>query len=236
MDTHSSELRVWLAAMSVSVITHSAIIGYFYSYEETLIESQNKAPVSIVHLTLEQVEPEPEQNNTEISNPEPKQSKTRDPESRKPELKPLKSKQSENNTPKRKQPKPAIPEVNKPELKQPEYISDEPLQPAAMSTASISSPVSHDLRNEYFRLLTAHIEAHKYYPRRARNRGIEGIVEISFDLLENGNVTNIQTSGGHRLLRAATKNAIQQSLPLQIPPPFLQLPLEIHFSMRFDLK
>jgi protein TonB len=236
MVIHSSELRVWLAAMSVSVIAHSAIIGYYYFYEETLIESQNKAVVSRVHLTLEQVGPEPEQSNTENNNPEPKQSKARNAKSRKPELKPLESKKSVNNTPEWKQPRPAITEVNKPELKQPESIADEPLQLAAMSTAPISSLVSDDLRKEYFRLLTAHIEAHKYYPRRARNRDIEGIVEISFDLLKNGNVTNIQTSGGHRLLRAATKHAIQQSLPLQIPPPFLQLPLEIHFSMRFDLK
>lgn len=222
MTIHSSEFRVWLVAVSVSVIAHIAIIGYDHKYKEALVESQNKALTPIVHLTLEQLES--------------KQSKARNAELKKPELKQPEPKKTENNTPEPKQPEHTIPVFNKPELKQPESISDESSQLSVMSNAPISSPISDDQRNEYFRLLIAHIETHKYYPRRARNRDIEGIVEISFDLLKNGDVINIRTSGGNRLLRVAATHAIRRSLPLPAPPSFLQLPLEMHFSMRFDIR
>ncbi|MDH3560222.1 MAG: TonB family protein, partial [Gammaproteobacteria bacterium] len=178
---------------------------------------------------------QPEPPIPEVNKPEPQQPEPPIPEVNKPEPKQPEPPVPEVNKPKPKQPEPPIPEVHKPESKQSEPVSEESLQRAMMPPASIPAQVSDDLKKEYLRSLMTHIEAHKYYPRRARNRDIEGVVEISFDLLENGDVTNIRTSGGHRLLRAAAEHAIQQSLPLQIPPPFLQLPREIHFSMRFDL-
>ncbi len=220
MVMHSSELRAWGVAFSASILLHVAIIGYYDQYHKSLIGGPSKIRLATIYISLERVEL--------------KQSKTRNAAHQKQEL--FEAAKSENISPKQKQPEPAIADVNKPEVEQHEPFSEEISQLKVMPTAPISSLTSDDLKNEYIRLLMADIEAHKYYPRRARKRGIEGIVKISFELLNNGDITNVLVSGGHRILRAAAKHAIDQTLPLQIPPPYMQLPLEIHFSMRFKFK
>lgn len=90
-------------------------------------------------------------------------------------------------------------------------------------------------RVDYFSRLQAHIEAYKYYPRRARKQGIEGDVEVSFRLLENGEIDEIFSTGGHRLLNHAALRAVRDALPLPLPPAGLALPVHVKFSMRYEL-
>ncbi len=98
------------------------------------------------------------------------------------------------------------------------------------------SVLAESQKIDYYSLLQAHIESRKYYPRRARKLGIEGDVEVSFVLLQNGEASNITSTGGHRLLNQAAIKSITQAMPLPAPPAALKLPLAVTFNMQYDLK
>lgn len=91
------------------------------------------------------------------------------------------------------------------------------------------------IRQRYFSTLLTHIEGYKYYPRTARSRGIEGSIQISFRLLEDGNISGLTASGGPLILRRAAKNSVSDALPLPICPPDITCPMQVSYAMQFKL-
>lgn len=102
------------------------------------------------------------------------------------------------------------------------------LDPAPLSRA----------RDEYMRALAAHIDKHKFYPRSARRRHIEGQVRVSFDLLSNGQILNLHTFSGQPILQKATLDSIRSALPMPARPESLLAlnTMKIEYSMQFALK
>lgn len=92
------------------------------------------------------------------------------------------------------------------------------------------------VRQRYFSTLLTHIEGHKYYPRSARNRGIEGSIQISFRLLANGSISGLIASGGSLILRRAAKNSVTDALPLPLCPPEIACPMQVSYAMQFKLR
>lgn len=91
------------------------------------------------------------------------------------------------------------------------------------------------IRQRYFSTLLTHIEGYKYYPRTARSRGIEGSIQISFRLLEDGKISGLTASGGPLILRRAAKNSVSDALPLPICPPDITCPMQVSYAMQFKL-
>ena len=91
-------------------------------------------------------------------------------------------------------------------------------------------------RQRYFSTLLAHIEGHKYYPRSARHRGIEGSIQISFRLLPNGSISGLMVSGGSLVLRRAAKNSVTNALPLPLCPPEINCPMQVSYAMQFKIR
>lgn len=91
------------------------------------------------------------------------------------------------------------------------------------------------IRQRYFSILLTHIEGHKYYPRSARQRGIEGSIQVSFRLLANGSITNLSASGGPSILRRAAKSSVTDALPLPLCPPEITCPMQVSYAMQFKL-
>lgn len=92
------------------------------------------------------------------------------------------------------------------------------------------------LKQHYFLTLLTHIEGHKYYPRSARARGIEGSIQISFRLLENGNITGLSAKGESLQLKRAAKKSVINALPLPYCPPEVTCPMQVSYVMQFKLK
>lgn len=89
----------------------------------------------------------------------------------------------------------------------------------------------------YLKELTKRIEESKFYPKAARRRHIEGVVSVSFTLLEGGRIEGLQVKGGHKLLRKSTEDAVQKAKESFPPPPKgLLLPLPVQFSVEFKLR
>ena len=92
------------------------------------------------------------------------------------------------------------------------------------------------IRKRYFSTLLTHIEGHKYYPRSARHRGIEGSIQVSFRLLPNGSISGLMASGGTSILRRAAKISVTNALPLPLCPPEITCPMQVSYVMQFKLR
>ena len=88
----------------------------------------------------------------------------------------------------------------------------------------------------YLMTLLAHIESHKYYPRPARRKGIEGYVNVSFLLFPSGELSAVKVAGGPALLHRAARKAVQSALPLPKPPSLFSEPLPVKYRMAFILQ
>ncbi|HID49478.1 MAG TPA: energy transducer TonB [Chromatiales bacterium] len=99
------------------------------------------------------------------------------------------------------------------------------------------APVIDDAqkRDRYLAQLLAHIDEHKYYPRVARRRGLEGVIRVSFRLLPGGQVSRLRVDGANRILCEAARQTVRASLPLPLPPEGVSLPLSVRFGMQYRL-
>ncbi|NNG12770.1 MAG: energy transducer TonB [Halobacteria archaeon] len=88
----------------------------------------------------------------------------------------------------------------------------------------------------YLAHLLEHIDEHKFYPRSARRRGLEGRIEVSFHLLEDGNIRDLRVTGSSRVLRTATEQAIQRALPMPAPHGSIKLQQRVNFDMEYRLE
>lgn len=90
-------------------------------------------------------------------------------------------------------------------------------------------------KNHYIHQITSEIENNKYYPGSAKRRDMQEMVKVSFILLKNGEIENIEISGKYKLLQLAAKTAILDSLPFNKPPAGVTFPLRVNYSMEFKL-
>ncbi len=202
-------------------------------------------PVKVIEPVTEQPRPEPvvPPKPVVIKKPEPKSIKK--PKKRKtPKPKPKKAKRA---IPKKPRPKPQA-VTQKPPVEQQKKPVQQPLnaqnnqltknQPVSASPviAKADPRLLEQTRTSYLSLLMRHIEVHKHYPRVARKRKIQGDILVSFTLLKQGKISNLQVIGSKSLLKRASMEAVHYALPLPTPPDELTLPMEIKFKMNYFLK
>lgn len=154
-----------------------------------------------------------------------------EPEPEKPRVEPKPEPKQETTT------KPARKKMTKPVKEEVKQVS----QPvAAPSVAADAAPQLNEgvIKRETERYLTevmAHIEKHKWYPKAARRRGIEGMVKVSFVLGGDGTARQLVVTEGPTLLMAAARKAVEKATPMPAPPVSVDCPLECEFRMRFSL-
>ncbi len=106
---------------------------------------------------------------------------------------------------------------------------------AATAAPAVRPGGMADERRRYLALLLQCIEAHKYYPRVARRRGIEGFVDVSFLLGPEGAIDSLVIEGGNGILERAARRAVQSAMPLPPPPSGLTMPFEVAYRMDFRI-
>lgn len=85
------------------------------------------------------------------------------------------------------------------------------------------------------------IQRHRLYPKRARDRGIEGMVYVQFTIDGGGRVHKVEIlppADAHPLLTEAAMETIRKASPLPAVPDFLrgQHRIVIVLGMRFELQ
>lgn len=100
-----------------------------------------------------------------------------------------------------------------------EYIAT-PQETPVYAPPPQNHAVESDLSNEKraFKEATRNIiNANKQYPKMAKRRHIQGTVHVTFDILNNGDIFNIRTSGASTILQKAARKSVMQSSPLNVP-------------------
>jgi protein TonB len=144
----------------------------------------------------------------------------------KPKPKPKKAIQPKKKPP---EPKTVAVKKNPPVIqKSTEVLAQQPEPPKAQPKAS--------LLEQYLAELLTSIEKHKRYPTLARRKSIEGKVEVHFKLACDGQITELDISGSHSLLRKATNKAIKAAQPFPRIPEELRCPLPIKYAMAYTLE
>lgn len=93
-------------------------------------------------------------------------------------------------------------------------------------------------RSDYFDMLRMRIESRKKYPDRARNRQIEGRVEVGFQVADDGSVTDVEIvkTSRHPDLDRAALLAVKNAAPFPRPPSrFFDGPLKMTITIMFEL-
>ena len=223
------------AAFAVSAVIHAALFIQFGG-ATSVRQAEHPARNTVIRLSF--IAPSP------VTPPEHARPK--------PKLKPkLKSKLEPKPKPVKKKPRPMPAKKSafkpKPEpVPEPKetHESDVPVQAAKVPTAVSGVPAIDEgliarERQHYLVQIMACIEKHRWYPPAARRRGLEGDVRISLSLFPDGSIRSFIVEGGHRLLRFATKRAVEEAVPLPDPPLSIRgTPelLALHFSMRYRLR
>ena len=208
-------------------------------------------PVSVVQPVVEQpkaepqevekiIPPEPVKEKPLIEKPKPKPKPGKKPKKKKKKIvkpkPPLKRKIVKKKTLKAKPPLKKIKVVEKQKTVSQNINPDlhKVVKPSPVA-AKADPRLIEQTRMTYHALLMRHIEVHKNYPRVARKRKIQGQILVSFTLLENGQVKNILINGKKSILKKASLQAINDALPMPLPPGELSLPMEVKFNMNYSL-
>jgi protein TonB len=90
-------------------------------------------------------------------------------------------------------------------------------------------------KNTFWTKVRRRIEKHKFYPRIAQKRGVEGIVKVKFTILKNGRVSTISVRGSKMFYKSA-KEAVRNAFPISVKNIPIRLPksvtLPIHYNIR----
>ena len=108
---------------------------------------------------------------------------------------------------------------------------------AAATSLPVNSKLLSDIKNQYLKTIASHLDKHKYYPRSAQRRHIEGEVNVTFDLLQNGHILNLKVMSKHSALERATITSINSALPMpERPDNIINLNIiPIEYTMKFSL-
>ncbi len=125
-------------------------------------------------------------------------------------------------------------------VKQKKVVQSLVQEQAAASTVAkeVQRKVAKDsnvVKRTYLSKILTIIEGNKYYPRIARRRGVEGNIQVSFILKDDGYINGLDASGGPLLLRRAAKQAVKKSLPLPTTPNEIEYPMHVSYAMQFKL-
>ncbi len=225
---YTQHKSIWLIALLISLSLH-AIVLWHQSSSAGITRSKTTHSTMVTWLQIEQ----PSTDKPKL--PQPKHIKPKHVQTKKAthqQSKPISTQASVKTKKKETHPKSAT---------QHQEVTDTPAaqttKPTPQSTtASQQQALRQQLKQQYLALVMQQIEQHKRYPKAARRRGIEGMVQVSFIIQSDGSVQNIQLQRGTNVLQKAVRKAISKASPFPAPPSSLSLPVPCRFNMQFRLQ
>ncbi len=101
--------------------------------------------------------------------------------------------------------------------------------------SSQQSKSTHAQRNKFWSALRNKIDKHKFYPRLAKKRMMEGAVKVRFTVLANGNVGHI-TLKGPKIFYNSARNAVKSAFPIDAKKSPVSLPTTINLTLRYQIR
>lgn len=226
--------RCWPLALLLSLVLHG-LLGW-WGVPSPLTPASVKEKLRTTRISFQHEQPPPVAQPLPL--PPPPIASTPKPMV-KPPTKPVSSKPTVKPPPPRPVPVKAARPTPKPK---PTTTEPTPAAPVAAQAVPTPPPTAYPnpperIRQDYLTRLITHLEAHKFYPGAARRRGLEGTVQISFTIMNNGEIKQLQLTGGHKMLHQAATTTVQRALPLPSPPREVGgAPLTVSYEMSFALR
>ncbi len=243
-----SPYLIWFIAIVLSISVHALLLLQKQAYH--MAEPAMVIQETITHVRFASITPPPVkviEPDVKVSTPTPPQQQA-DPIII-PKPKPLPKAKPKKQIKKKNTPKPITKKIKVIEKQIKEKTSQvkpshstntKPQVKKLIKTSPIVSEADKRLieqtRKNYYALLMRHIEAHKHYPRVARRRKIQGKILVTFTLFANGSIKKLMIGGQNNILKKASENAINNALPMPLPPKEMNLPLAVKFHMNYFLK
>ena len=225
------ERSSFFVAAVISITVHATAAVYLVHYDVPFAD-QPQSAASVMRISLAPTKtaaPQPEPEPKPISPPKPEPEPPPPPRKPAPKSEPV------------REPEPVIvPAPVSNEVPETTEVAEEQTAASAYTEAPVDKPALDQMaleieRESYLLRLLVHIDSHKFYPRKARQRGMEGKINIAFYLHADGSISDLQVSGGSRLLRTAARQAVQHALSLPRPPESFHLQEQIRFGMVYRL-
>ncbi|MDD2448586.1 MAG: energy transducer TonB [Sulfurimonas sp.] len=233
----------YLSSFIVSAISYLAIVvAIIYAVADTKVSTDAKVEDvrKVCFTVVTQVKPQKPKQEKKIT-PKPEQKPIQKP---KPKPEPL--------------PKPIVEEkvVKEPvvEEKVIEEIVEEVVEEAQEQREEIvqneevkedilvkeQSEINQDVllakQNKFINDLIKRINDNKSYPNMARRRGIEGLVDVRFKILSDGNVEEIQIITGRDIFKKSAIEAISKSFPVTFEEALFNFPKEFRVKLSYTLR
>ncbi|MEN8204854.1 MAG: TonB family protein [Pseudomonadota bacterium] len=222
---YHSEHSSFIIAAVMSITVHATAVVYLGHYDAPFTD-QPQSTVSLMQISLapaRPVAPKPEPDPP-LKPPPPEKEPAPKPEvKREPLPEPV------------IEPPPASTDVPETAELTEEQITASEYVEAPVDKPALARVVLENEQETYLLRLLAHIDKHKFYPRIARQRGTEGEIQVAFYLHKDGNISDLQITGGSKALRKAAKQAVQRALSLPPPPESIPLQEKIRFGMVYRL-
>jgi len=90
-------------------------------------------------------------------------------------------------------------------------------------------------RNKFWNALRRKIDSHKFYPRIAKKRGMEGVIKVKFTILANGKVGGISVNGP-KIFHNSAKNAVKSAFPISVKNTPVSLPTSINITLHYQMR
>ncbi len=231
-DKYPKEDRWFALAVSLSIILHALAI--FWLQQNRTETTTVAAPQQAIRVSLNILQQQLQQTHKPqaVAVAKPAQAK---PPKLKP-VKPVAKKIVEKSRPESR----LEPEL---ELNSEPRLESQPVKQTSATAPQLAAQIQRGkslqpspLKQHYLSNLLSHIESFKYYPQSARRRGLNGEVNVSFELLGTGRITDLVISGGPLLLQRASKQAVQQAVPMPTPPAEVPTPMQMSFVMQYQLR
>jgi len=106
--------------------------------------------------------------------------------------------------------------------------------------AKEQNEISQDIllakQNKFINDLIKRINDNKSYPNMARRRGMEGLVDVKFKILSDGNVKEMQIVSGKSVFQKSALEAISKSFPVTFEEALFDFPKEFRVKLSYTLR
>lgn len=89
-------------------------------------------------------------------------------------------------------------------------------------------------KERFLSRIRAKINQAKSYPRIAKKRHIEGIINVSFTITKNGNIANLSVNGP-KVFHTSAKKAVLNAFPIDTTNAPVSLPLDIKLKLHYQI-
>jgi len=90
-------------------------------------------------------------------------------------------------------------------------------------------------QQKYFIKVKEIINENKTYPKKAKRRGISGIVEVDFVVSKDGELLKIEKLSGKKIFYKSVKKALKNSFPIQTPKNLFQKDIHLHLKLVYNI-